>query len=149
MQQEQENNWSKPMSWCQCPTVHLCFQTSSFPVWRGADSRVWVGSSPRPRPRKQAKNKTRRKKQFNFLAQAATRLPYGESEGRGTPRRAACWSGSGSAQAKTKNPVAALTAVISLLRMIAFADLPLSPSDPSIHDMILRASLFDQAISRI
>ena len=35
--------------------------TPSFPVWRGADSRVWVGSPPRPRPRKQVKPKIRRK----------------------------------------------------------------------------------------
>merc|ERR1712080_625935 len=28
-----------------------------WPVWRGADSRVWVGSPPRPWPRKQAATK--------------------------------------------------------------------------------------------
>ena len=49
-------------------------------------------------------------KKCTFFTQAAARLPYCASEGRTTsPRKKACWTSWGAAQAKAQNPVASMT----------------------------------------
>ena len=125
---------------------------SSFPVWRGADSRVWVGSSPRPRPRKQAKPKIRKKRFYLSTQAAATRLPYGASEGRTTsPRGDFCWTSWGIAQTEAQNPVATLTPLIWLIGLDCLdCSTALISSDLACtQDMTKWAGICDQAIARI
>ena len=108
-------------------------------VWRGADSRVWVGSPPRPWPRKQASWQKYFSIFFYFrYEQAATKgLPYWATESR------VWWPGWASgepSQAEAKNFGATL--IPRILLVLKFA-----PSKSQSPQVGLRENYSDTALN--